>query len=38
MLEGIFYHLLCSIFEDEVGSVHANAIVEAIIFLDAKNN
>jgi hypothetical protein len=36
VLEGIFYHLLCIIVEDEVGSVHANAIVEAIIFLDAK--
>jgi hypothetical protein len=38
VLESVFYHLPCDIIEDEVGSVHANAVVQAIIFLDAKDN
>jgi hypothetical protein len=38
MLEGIFYHLPCGIVEDEIGSVCANAVIQAIIFLDAKDN
>jgi hypothetical protein len=38
MLEGVFYHLPCGIVEDEVGSVHANVVIQAIIFLDAKDN
>jgi hypothetical protein len=38
VLEGIFYHLPCGIVEDVVGIVHANAIGQAIIFLDAKDN
>jgi hypothetical protein len=37
-LEASFYHLPCCIVEDEVGSVYANAVVQAIIFLDAKDN
>jgi hypothetical protein len=38
MLEGLFYHLLCGIVEDEVGVIHANAIGQVIIFLVAKDN
>jgi hypothetical protein len=38
VLEGVFYHLLRSIVEDEVGSVHANAVIQVIIFLNAKDN
>jgi hypothetical protein len=38
MLEGVFYHLLCGIVEDTVGVVHANAVSQAMIFLDAKDN
>jgi hypothetical protein len=38
MLEGVFYHLPCGIVEDEVGSVHSNVVIQAIIFMDAKDN
>jgi hypothetical protein len=38
MLEGVFYHLSCGIVEDEVGFILANAVHQAIMFLDAKEN
>jgi hypothetical protein len=38
VLEGVFYHLPCGIVEDEVGSIHANVVVQVIILLDAKGN
>jgi hypothetical protein len=38
MLEGVFYYLPCGIVEDEVGSVHANVVVQVIILLNAKGN
>jgi hypothetical protein len=36
MLEGILNHLLCSIFEDEVGFILANAVGQAIMFYMQK--
>jgi hypothetical protein len=38
MLEGVLNHLSCSIVEDKVGFILANAVGKAIMFLDAKEN
>jgi hypothetical protein len=38
MLEGVFYHLPCSIIEDEFGFILTNIVGQVIIFLDAKEN
>jgi hypothetical protein len=38
VLEGILHHLPCGIVEDEVGFILANAISQAIMFLNAKEN
>jgi hypothetical protein len=36
VLEGIFNHFSCSIVEDEVGFILANAIGQTIMFLHVK--
>jgi hypothetical protein len=38
MLEGILNQLMCSITEDEVGFILANAVSQAIMFMHAKEN
>jgi hypothetical protein len=38
MLEGVFYHLPCGIIEDVVGFILTNAVGQAIIFLNEKEN
>jgi hypothetical protein len=38
VLEGVFYQLPRGIAEDEVGFILINAVGQAIIFLDAKEN
>jgi hypothetical protein len=38
VLEAVFYHLPYGSVEDEVGFVHAIAVSQAIIFMDAKEN
>jgi hypothetical protein len=38
MLEGVLEHLLCSIIEHEAGFNLANSVVQAKMFLHAKEN